>query len=142
MYTVMTNDIAGVDPKFERIGTFDSEVLVAPLIDLSLGIKGQKTCSLDRVEDCQNSLFLTVKCREDPFDVLNLNLFSPEFLYRYQGEDYVEMKYTLELNQDVTMISYFLLPAIDCLFAIADDGLPDTIDVQYLWKEGLIRRTP
>lgn len=144
MYVVLANEVADVDSaEFEKIGRFSSDVLAMPCIDLSLGLKGMRTSSMDRVEDCQNSIFVTFEPPADDdvyLEAIITDPFEPGILYRRDDQDYVELRYSHDIGL-LTLIVYFLVAVEDCEFGIYDGvNYTRAKDLSLLWKMGFIRR--
>lgn len=138
-FTILTDPVADIDSAyFERTGHFQGDVVASPLTDLRVGIKGMKTSFIDRVEDCQNSVFITFDAPNDDFEVdqvLYNDPFIPRSLYLYDDADFVELEYTYALG-NLSLQVYFLIIAEDCVFAIERDGEYEKIDFLELWKTG------
>lgn len=144
MYTVLANEIADVDKsEFEKVGSFHKGVIAVPYINVSLSIKGMRATPLDRVEDCQNTLFLTFNApweERDAEDILLEDPFSAGIIYRRGGSDFVELKYEHRLGI-LTLFAYFLVDVSDCLFGYQEDHKTHTgVDYAFLWKEGFVRK--
>jgi hypothetical protein len=138
-FTILAEPVADVDLSFfERIAYFQGDVVASPLTDLRVGIKGMKTSGIDRVEDCQNSVFITFDSPADEFEVdqvLYTDPFIPRSLYSYNDQDYVELEYTYALG-NLSLQVYFLITVEDCIFAIEDGNGFQKIDFEELWDTG------
>lgn len=140
MYIFLPNEVADVDlAEFEEVGSFGPEVVAVPEVNLSVSIKGIRSTPLDKVEDCQNTFFVTYEPSHDVETELLEDPFRPGKIYRRAGHDYVELLYKQELGA-LNVYFYFLVDAGHCTFAYfkVGDGLSQ-IEYADLWEMGFVR---
>jgi len=138
---LLAREIADVDLSwFEKIGYIQSGVLAAVTQDQVIALKGVASHPIDHLIDCQNTAFLHL-------DGSTGDVFEPGWIYRYQGDekayrgqDFVELKCEVPLPP-LTLLSYFLVPVVDCEFAINDEDTGITpCTFPELWKDGFVKR--
>ena len=146
MYIVLANEVANIDlSEFEKVGICGKEVIAVPSIDVSLNLKGMRSSLFDKVEDCQNTLFLSYKAPCDESDLeteLLEDPFLPGIIYRRAERDYVELMYVQHIGALMLHV-YFLIDVDDCTFGLQEEhGVDMDVDYEFLRTEGLIRQVP
>lgn len=130
MYTVLSPELADVNESiFEHISNMSPSVLVAPIIDQKIAIKGGLATKWDDITECQNTLYLHLESAVDsPGEVSFEDPLIPGRVFRYIGEEvvdcrnehFVELRYEVIMGK-LQMLAFFLIPASECEFAVFVD---------------------
>ncbi len=145
MYMILARETADVDLSwFEKIGHVQKGVIASTMRDQSIALKGSASSSIDHLVECQNTVFLHFDPTKDGGAFFP---FEPGWIYRYRGEektykgeDFIELKYEVMLSGPLSLLSYFLVPVVDCEFSHESANGYIECSFSDLWKEGYIKR--